>query len=1015
VSEQRIRRLKNDHEHLSRELEGNDFIKVVVAKGDPPTQYTIAYDIKGVTFDPSKGQISYITHHELEIILLTEYPLSPPYCKMKTEIFHPNMSPSEIRLGDEGTWSATKSILDIVKQIGCMISYQDYDLNAPLNKEAAKWAKKNESVLPLDSIDFFAQDASEGEPQTQLKHEVQAKAFCAYCLDPDPNNTCNNGHPACDDCLSSCEYCDNITCLACTDNTCGECREKIEAHCSEIDTAIEQGNIGQSVSLAKNALENFNYVPKLMESLDKIERIKKTIAYIETCRKSYCFHGIVTACEELRSLGLENEALAKIEDAASDKLNAADASVANGKKELQVNHNPELACEYFSNALQIVPDHPSAYKLLEEAKTRRDKARKYVGFAQERLDKGQYDRALEDAKKAISLDSSLGSKAKELIDAASHLQVSEQRKKKKRLLAFLATGGILILSSLIFFYVWEDKRLKAEYELFLGELESEPTVEAKVEALSVYVISHRKSRFTKDAQKRTNDLYTFIQEREFEIAKRNANIMLKNKDYDKAETVYQQYLSQNPDTTYAAELNENISKVRNLADDKDYETLRWLSKCNPRTRIGAYTSYIANHPNGKHREEVTQLIANTGEDYYKYFKEEIALLKSNRNWDKCIDTCNEFDENMDDSIWTDEVEQLRVECRKRLDEERDVAALMVEANAKGEDYVAAKQIYQRYVEANPDASVRTSIRKKIDILDEKLRNRNEWEEILAYIKSEEDDLGERISRLKKYVTQNPSGEHLEEATQEMKVLEERRDIVSWKKTAESCADAQISIERKIGLLKGFLQRNVSGKYISDAKAKLSALKREQASRSWEDVARYCDNQETEISDRISKLRLFINQNPTGEFVQDAQLILGKLRRFLEEEKRIRHRIAEIGNTYVYHNGTITDIRTGFMWCAFDSYLDLQKCLKHQSATTYVKRIRYGGYTDWRLPSEEALRSIYNNKPFFPTANEAKWYWTSNLGSGHMVPVVTTERQTGWRMEQIELDIGCGSVRAVRGP
>jgi hypothetical protein len=276
-------------------------------------------------------------------------------------------------------------------------------------------------------------------------------------------------------------------------------------------------------------------------------------------------------------------------------------------------------------------------------------------------------------------------------------------------------------------------------------------------------------------------------------------------------------------------------------------------------------------------------------------------------------------------------------------------------------------------------------------------------------------LGERISRLKKYVTQNPSGEHLEEATQELKELEEKRDMMSWKEATESCADAQISIESKIGLLEGFLQRNVSGKYLSDAKAKLSALKREQASRSWEDVARYCDNQETEISDRISKLRLFINQNPTGEFVQDAQLKLGKLRRFLEEEKRIRHRIAEIGNTYVYHNGTITDIRTGFMWCAFDSYLDLQKCLKHQSATTYVKRIKYGGYTDWRLPSEEALRSTYNNKPFFPTANEAKWYWTSNLGSGHMVPVVTTERQTGWRMEQIELDIGCGSVRAVRGP
>jgi tetratricopeptide (TPR) repeat protein len=589
---------------------------------------------------------------------------------MKTEIFHPNMNSSEIWMGDESTWSASQSLLDVVKHIGRMISYQDYDLNSPLNEKAAKWARKNESVLPLDSTDFFAQDGSEEEPHAQQKHEAQAKAFCASCLDPDPNNKCGSGHPACDDCLSTCKYCDNITCLACIDNTCGECREKIEAHCSEIQTAIEQGNIGHSLSLAKNALKSFEDIPKLQESLDKVQEIKKIIAYIETCRESDCFYGIVTACEELRSRGLENEALAKTGKTASEKLKAADASVADGKKELQANHNPKLACQHFSNALQIVPDHPSAYKLLKEAKTRIDEARKYVGSAQECLDKGQYDRALEYARKAGSLDSRLGSKTKELIDKASHLQRSEGRKKKKRILALLMTGGILILSSHIFFYVLEDKRLKAEYDLFLEELEKEPTIDAKVGELSAFVMTHKTSRYTKDATKRFNELYAVIQEREFEIAKRNANIMLKNKDYDKAKTVYEQYLLQNPDTIHAMELNKSISEVRDLVDDKDYEVLQWLSKCNPKTRIYTYRLYMANHPQGKYREEVNELIVGIGEDYYKYFGEEIVQLKSNQAWDKCIDTCNEFDENLPDSIWAHEVEELRNECLKRRDDER---------------------------------------------------------------------------------------------------------------------------------------------------------------------------------------------------------------------------------------------------------------------------------------------------------------------------------------------------------
>ena len=1015
MSDQRLKRLENDYDRLTRELLGNDFIKVGQAQGNPPNQYTIEYNIKGVKFDPSTGQTSFVTHHEVQIILLTEYPSSPPYCKIKTEIFHPNMNESEIWIGDESAWSASTSLLDVVKHIARMISYQTYDLNSPLNEKAAGWAKKNESSLPLDSTDFFAEVVFEEEPQPQPEPEAEAKEFCSYCLEPDPNNKCGSGHPACDDCLSTCEYCDNATCLACIDNACGECGSKIDAHCSEIDAAIERAHIGESVSLARNALKEFHDVPKLLDRLDRAETTKKLVAYIGTCRKTRCFYGIVTACEELKSLGLENEALAKIEKTASDKLKAADAAVAKGKKELQANHKPELACQHFSKALQIVSDHPSAYKLLEEAKKRIDKARKYVGSAQERLEKGHYDRALEYAKKAVSLDATVGSQTEGLIDTASRFLVSERRKKKIRILALVATGFILILSSVIFFYVWEDGGLKTEYHLFLDELENEPTTEEKIDALSGFVMSHKTSRYTRAAEKRISDLYALIQERQFEIAKRNANIMLKNKDYTKAETIYRQLLSEHPDATYAGEVNKNISGVRGLADDKDYEAVRWLSKCNAKTRVSAYRLYLTNHPEGKHREEVKKLIADSSEDYYRHFKEEIAPLKSNEDWNKCIQICNEFDENLDESQWGDEVEALRSECLKRHGGDRDLAALIVEADAKGEDYAAAKQVYLRYLEDNPDSSVRSSITSRVDALDERLRGGKAWEKVLSYVASEENDLGDRISRVKEFLAQSPLEEHLEKATQQLKELQEKRDTISWKKTIKSCGDAKRSIESKVSLLEDFVRRNVSGKHLSDAKARLSELKTKQASSAWKDISRYCNNQGTGISERINKLTLYINQNTTGEFVQKARFLLGKLRRLSREEEGIRQRTRGTGNTYVYNNGTITDRRTGLIWCAFDSYLDMQKCLRYESATRYVKRIRYGGYSDWRLPSEEQLRSIYKKKPFFPTASDGKWYWSSNQGGGQMVPIVTTERETKWRMTRIEAAIGCGSIRAVRGP
>jgi outer membrane protein assembly factor BamD (BamD/ComL family) len=155
---------------------------------------------------------------------------------------------------------------------------------------------------------------------------------------------------------------------------------------------------------------------------------------------------------------------------------------------------------------------------VEEAKKRTDKARKYVGSAQERLEKGHYDRALEYAKKAVSLDATVGPQTEGLIDTANRFLTSGRRKKKTRILALVATGCILILSSVYFFYVWDDGRLKTEYHAFLDELENEPTTEEKIDALSGFVMSHKTSRYTRDAEKRIADLYALIQERQFEIA-----------------------------------------------------------------------------------------------------------------------------------------------------------------------------------------------------------------------------------------------------------------------------------------------------------------------------------------------------------------------------------------------------------------------------------------------------------------------------------------------------------------
>jgi len=67
-----------------------------------------------------------------------------------------------------------------------MIQYQSYNVNSPLNEEAAEWAKKNSKIFPVDDRDLLDRRKQIGErhPQSTVEAplvEIQVKMR-------DPNN-----------------------------------------------------------------------------------------------------------------------------------------------------------------------------------------------------------------------------------------------------------------------------------------------------------------------------------------------------------------------------------------------------------------------------------------------------------------------------------------------------------------------------------------------------------------------------------------------------------------------------------------------------------------------------------------------------------------------------------------------------------------------------------------------------------------------------------------------------------
>ena len=69
-------------------------------------------------------------------------------------------------------------------------------------------------------------------------------------------------------------------------------------------------------------------------------------------------------------------------------------------------------------------------------------------------------------------------------------------------------------------------------------------------------------------------------------------------------------------------------------------------------------------------------------------------------------------------------------------------------------------------------------------------------------------------------------------------------------------------------------------------------------------------------------------------------------------------VTEIGRSerfVAYDNGTVKDLTTGLMWAATDN----GGPISWDGAKIYCAHYRGGGYTDWRMPSNEELTDIYN--------------------------------------------------------
>ena len=151
----RIRRLENERRMLEAAFGQHPRIRVRPTMGDPPEQYAVTYQVKGLQRMPD-GTLLIRPTHEIEVSLPAEYPRLPATCRMVTPVFHPNIDSFTVCTSD--FHAAQETLVDLIVRVGQMIAFQKHNVKSPLNAEAARWCEDNLSRLPVDRGDLYPVD-----------------------------------------------------------------------------------------------------------------------------------------------------------------------------------------------------------------------------------------------------------------------------------------------------------------------------------------------------------------------------------------------------------------------------------------------------------------------------------------------------------------------------------------------------------------------------------------------------------------------------------------------------------------------------------------------------------------------------------------------------------------------------------------------------------------------------------------------------------------------------------------
>ncbi len=285
----------------------------------------------------------------------------------------------------------------------------------------------------------------------------------------------------------------------------------------------------------------------------------------------------------------------------------------------------------------------------------------------------------------------------------------------------------------------------------------------------------------------------------------------------------------------------------------------------------------------------------------------------------------------------------------------------------------------------------------VDEIEEKMQE----QKALAVLRSQTDGAEDKTVRKYYLAFLEKYPDSSEKKRLEQRVAEIDKEITvrnEWARLKIASMDSTVSLSHRVEQLRRYIDRNPGGPYMIEAENLLWKL--EQPTQKGTPSAKKAVETSTQTA--------AVN-NTEASAGQAGALHLEMLRRKVVAD------LASTKNRYAARqDNSVVDNFTGLVWTMLDSYQTLGRCADYREAVKYVQQLKDGGHSDWRLPTSAELAGIYQNSPYFP-ASGAAWYWSSEVyakGYQTIANIVSAKPDTEYHKKTAVVS-KCGFVHAVR--